>query len=605
MSFRNKLLAVFTVTIALVVALVAGIVSYSARRSFERIDQARTAALETQFRRDFQRRRRDVAEQVSAIATSDPVLRTAANLSSGADASIYVSDAETLAASRQLDLLELVAADGSIISSAQWPGHFGYKDAWVVKHAPDSSESVRGALLKREENGQGTMLGVVSVAPVTAGGYTVYIAGGQRLDREFLNTILLPEGMRAMLYQSLQPAFTPQDLVGPGGLVENSERLRPLIEDVSREKREVSRNIFWPDGSSESFHGFPLQGPDNDVLGVLLLGSSRAEIVSLEQHIRSVGFFVGTGGILLAMIFSALLAHRVTRPVAQLAEAAARVSGGDWTARAEIYGDDELAQLAHSFNDMTEQLADQREKLVQSERVAAWRELARRLAHELKNPLFPMQITLENLIRARERGGSLFDETFEESTGTLFAALGNLKSIIARFSDFSKMPAPEFHRVDINDLVAQVAQLFSAQLSSTAEGAIALEVRRDSASCTIQADAEQLRRVLQNLVLNAMDAMPRGGTLSVSTTREDDQVRITVADTGTGLTPEECARLFTPYYTTKQHGTGLGLAIVQAVISDHHGKITVESRLNSGTTFIIDLPVEQPLGPMAWSAHVQ
>jgi two-component system nitrogen regulation sensor histidine kinase NtrY len=604
-SFRNKLLAVFSITIALVVALVAGIVSYSARRSFERTDQARTTALESQFRRDFDRRRHDAAEQVSAAASSDALLRMTASLSTGADANIYVNEASSVASARQMDLLELVSADGTILSSSQWPGHFGYKDPWVIQHAPQLGTPVIEGQLRREETSSGVMLAIVAVVPVEAGGYTLYVAGGQRLDREFMDSITLPDGMRAMLYQSLQPAFTPQNLVGTTGLVANSELLQPLIASVSEQKREVSSNVFWPDGSSETFHGFPLLGPGGEVLGVMLLGSSRAEIVALEQHIRSVAFFVGTGGILLAMLFSALLATRVTRPVEQLAEAAARIQEGDWSARVEVEGNDELARLAESFNEMTRQMLDQRERLLQSERVAAWRELARRLAHELKNPLFPMQITLENLIRAREQGGALFDETFEESTATLFAALGNLKTIIGRFSDFSKMPAPDFHRVSVNEIIHEVAGLFSAQLASRTGGAIQLELQLDQQAGPILADTEQLRRALQNLVLNAMDAMPKGGTLTIRTILENEVLRITISDTGTGLTHEECGRLFTPYYTTKQHGTGLGLAIVQSVVSDHHGKISVESRVNQGTTFVIELPVDQPTQLAARGANVQ
>jgi signal transduction histidine kinase len=108
----------------------------------------------------------------------------------------------------------------------------------------------------------------------------------------------------------------------------------------------------------------------------------------------------------------------------------------------------------------------------------------------------------------------------------------------------------------------------------------------------ISADPEQLRRALGNLVLNAMDAMPDSGTLRIRTSRHDGGVRLEVSDTGQGLTEEECGRLFTPYYTTKHHGTGLGLAIVQSVVSDHHGKISVESKQGRGATFIIDLPGE-------------
>jgi signal transduction histidine kinase len=117
-----------------------------------------------------------------------------------------------------------------------------------------------------------------------------------------------------------------------------------------------------------------------------------------------------------------------------------------------------------------------------------------------------------------------------------------------------------------------------------------LDVRVANEPMPLDADPELLHRALSNLVLNARDAMPDGGTVTLSAKLCGDQVEIRVSDTGQGLTPEECERLFTPYYTTKQHGTGLGLAIVQSVIADHHGKIAVESRAGEGATFIITLP---------------
>ena len=237
---------------------------------------------------------------------------------------------------------------------------------------------------------------------------------------------------------------------------------------------------------------------------------------------------------------------------------------------------------------MTEQLLEQRERAIQAERVAAWRELARRLAHELKNPLFPLQITIENLQRAR--GSAEFDEVFAESTTTLLAELGNLKTIIGRFSDFAKMPTPQFETVDVNDVVRSVMKLYDARFQANGRPKIepVLELANDGAR--ISADPEQLRRAFGNLVLNAMDAMPEGGTLRIRTTHHGGGVRIKISDTGQGLTEEECGRLFTPYYTTKQHGTGLGLAIVQSVVSDHQGKIAVVSQPGRGATFVIDLP---------------
>jgi two-component system, NtrC family, nitrogen regulation sensor histidine kinase NtrY len=190
------------------------------------------------------------------------------------------------------------------------------------------------------------------------------------------------------------------------------------------------------------------------------------------------------------------------------------------------------------------------------------------------------------LQRVRERSPEEFEEVFRESTATLLSELENLKAIIGRFSDFAKMPQPQLETVDLNALVRDSLKLFEAQMAA-AVVTPRLELAADLRA--VHADPGQLGRAVQNLVLNAIDAMPEGGTLTIRTAANDGGVRLEIADTGQGLTPEECDRLFTPYYTTKTHGTGLGLAIVQSVVSDHGGKIAVRSVPGKGTTFAIDL----------------
>jgi nitrogen fixation/metabolism regulation signal transduction histidine kinase len=303
---------------------------------------------------------------------------------------------------------------------------------------------------------------------------------------------------------------------------------------------------------------------------------------------------LGGLGILFGVAASYAVAARVTRPVEQLAGAARAIAGGDWTVLAGVKASGEIEALAIAFDTMTRQLVDQRERLVQAERVAAWRELARRLAHELKNPLFPLRITIDNLRRARALPAEEFDEVFIESMTTLATGLANLNAVIGRFSDFARMPAPELEQVSPNEIVQRTVRLFQAQLQTPGRPPIAVVLDLDPALGTIRADPEQLGRVCQNLLLNAIDAMPAGGDVTIRTRRSDGVVRLEIADTGEGLTDEERKRLFTPYYTTKQHGTGLGLAIVQSVVADHAGKIWVESEPGRGTTFYIELPTSPP-----------
>jgi signal transduction histidine kinase len=199
-----------------------------------------------------------------------------------------------------------------------------------------------------------------------------------------------------------------------------------------------------------------------------------------------------------------------------------------------------------------------------------------------------LQITIENLQRSRTLPPAEFDEVFQESTDTLLAEVHHLKQIIQSFSDFAKMPPPELQPSDINEIAAAALRLFEAQFARSA-----IRVKLDLAEGlpSVPADPHQLGRAVRNLVLNALDAMPEGGTLTVRTLGHGEFVRLEISDTGSGLTAEECARLFTPYYTTKQHGTGLGLAVVQSVVSDHRGRIAVESAAGQGASFRIDLPV--------------
>jgi signal transduction histidine kinase len=161
------------------------------------------------------------------------------------------------------------------------------------------------------------------------------------------------------------------------------------------------------------------------------------------------------------------------------------------------------------------------------------------------------------------------------------------------------MPAPHFARVNINEALRNAVRLFEPQFNAVGKPPVIPEYFLTEPLPEIDADADLLHRAFQNLVLNALDAMPAGGTLTMRTTEHEGSIRIEVSDTGKGLTLEECSRLFTPYYTTKVQGTGLGLAIIQSVVSDHHGTITVSSDEGHGTTFRIELPQRQASLPPA------
>jgi signal transduction histidine kinase len=592
MSFRTKVFLIFLITVLASVSLVAYGVTYYTQRAFEQMDAARTDALVNQFKKEFAQRGETVVQQVENITNADVTVRMVLDLARpNADSSLYLHDANGAAQTHNLDFVEFVNSDGALISSAQYPARVGYKVDWVTSNKNwDSS----GAFLKREELPDGVALSLTAVRTATVGEKVVYIVGGRRLDQNFLASLVLPTGMRALLYRNLESSFAPTALTDTAGPIQQADQFQSLIEQIQKDPQPgtIVKTIQWTNdpASAETFHAMPLTGRHNELLGVLLLGSPQRELVQLRRQILRTAGLVALAAICIGLLLSFWVSKRITQPVEELANGARDVASGRWDTHIDVQGSDEVGQLAEAFNNMTRTLASQKEKLVQTERVAAWRELARRLAHELRNPLFPLQITVENLQRARQLGPAQFQEVFNEATATLKAELANLNSIVGRFSDFSKMPVPHFTRVNVNDALRNAVRLFEPQFTAVGKPAITTEYFLNEALPEIDADPDLLHRAFQNLVLNALDAMPVGGTLTLRTSEREDTVRIEVSDTGKGLTPEECSRLFTPYYTTKQLGTGLGLAIVQSVVADHLGTISVSSEEGRGTAFRIDLP---------------
>jgi two-component system nitrogen regulation sensor histidine kinase NtrY len=589
LSLKTKLFLLVGLSIAASVGAVAWLIEERAHESFRRIEEERTATLVNQFRRDFDHEGQEIARGMETIANSDSMLRTAIELSGVSDYSTHVNDAAGYASAQRLDFLDIVAADGTIISSAHWPARFGTKQRWFL----DNPAFPQQAFLKQVETAQGNVLALLCLRKVATLGTTLYVIGGRKLDA-VLESLSPPAGMRISIYSA------PEQ--GTGGIVSSGNQsntgqnldpatLMPLIQKATDQRNESSATIEVGTGGEQEVivHAIPLPGYSDHIPAVLLVSNSLEQELGLERRIRNVSLIIALIGVVVGVSLSAIVAARLTRPINDLAEAAIDIGEGRFDVQVEPSSNDEIGCLAVAFNRMTEELIAQRDRLVQSERVAAWRELARRLAHELKNPLFPLQITVENLLRARENTPEQFDEVFRESTATLLAEIANLKTIIGRFSDFSKMPAPQLQPLDLDELVRSVAQLFQGQLSSgPARIEPDLQLGRLPA---VNADPVLLRRVVENLVLNAIDAMPQGGRLTFRTSVNHRSAVLEISDTGAGLTPEECARLFTPYYTTRQHGTGLGLAIAQSVVSDHRGKISVASAKNAGTTFRVELPL--------------
>jgi signal transduction histidine kinase len=309
------------------------------------------------------------------------------------------------------------------------------------------------------------------------------------------------------------------------------------------------------------------------------------------NYIRALALATAGAGIVFGLLLSYWGLARVSRPLARLTAAAREVESGSLGARVEVRSRTEAGQLAGAFNDMVRHLAEERERSVQNERVAARREMAREITRKIKESLFPLQMTAEDLVHAREETSERFDEIFFESTASLRAELERLKNVAARFSEFAKMPPPRRVPVSVNEAVRAALKTLEPQFSAVGRPPVTPEVYFREPTAVIEADPNLLRTALENLLLHSLEAMPAGGTLTIRTPKQDGVARIEITGAGTSLRPEECSRLFALSQASRESATGLGLATAQAVVTDLGGRISAESGPGVGTTFRLEFPL--------------
>jgi signal transduction histidine kinase len=276
--------------------------------------------------------------------------------------------------------------------------------------------------------------------------------------------------------------------------------------------------------------------------------------------------------LLVSALITLAVARRTTRPIQELQKFTRQVALGDLDVQVPAGGQDELGDLARSFNRMTRELKENHEKLVRAEKDAAWREMARQVAHEIKNPLTPLRLSADLLERARAEGSGEFD-----------AILARTVEIIRRQCDHMREIAKDFHAfagrhhdlrpVDVAAALDEVLALHDAWARDSR-----IEVVRTGDGGIVRADPDELRRALINLVSNAFEAMPEGGRFEADVRTADGRVAVELGDTGPGITEEQRGHLFEPYFTTRSSGTGLGLAIVRRIVEDLGGEVTLRNR---------------------------
>jgi nitrogen fixation/metabolism regulation signal transduction histidine kinase len=295
---------------------------------------------------------------------------------------------------------------------------------------------------------------------------------------------------------------------------------------------------------------------------------------------------------LLAILASFRLSDEIVRPLVNLEEATRKVAEGDFSFRILSRSRDELSLLADSFNQMVMELEKSRLKSMQTEKVAAWQEIAQRLAHEIKNPLTPIKLSAQRILKRYGEDAVDFGEVLHSSVDSIIREVDGLDALLTEFRNFSRLPAPQPQPVILKDLILEASATYRHKGEN-----VSIHCEEVPGDIRLSLDPGQIKQVFANLITNSIDAMPGGGDI---TFRADlikkgntRYCRIQVEDTGCGIAPENFSQVFNPYYTTKSFGTGLGLSVVERIVFDHKGQIWFESHPGVGTTFFIDLPAQE------------
>lgn len=350
-------------------------------------------------------------------------------------------------------------------------------------------------------------------------------------------------------------------------------------------KLEIKSNEY-SDSYQQAY--FPILNTKNDISVIV----QSLHPPSLEANSK-VSDFVGT--LLNVYVFLFLLAtsialavsNSITRPLVQLGNKLKSVKLGSHNEKLQWNSSDELGQLVSNYNNMVSQLDDSAKLLARTERDLAWREMARQVAHEIKNPLTPMKLNIQYLLRAKNQDSRDMNDMIERVSNTLIEQIDNLTGIANAFSNFGKMPQAENNKVVLNEVVEAVHLLFKKRDD------IDFNMYQPIDDMWVYADKNHLIRILNNIIKNAIQAIPieRRGAIEIRLYRESKNAVISVKDNGSGIPDDMKEKVFSPYFTTKNSGTGLGLAICSNMVESFNGRLHFTTELNKGTTFFIEIPL--------------
>jgi two-component system, NtrC family, nitrogen regulation sensor histidine kinase NtrY len=557
MTFRTRVLLAF-VPVVLVPLLVFGLgVRRAVRDRIAAQYRRRVDALVAVIREDFAERSRSIAGRLAALkaaATDDNRLRGAAVQT--ADRQYLLDYAGTAMRLGGLDMLQIQDGAGRIVSS----GHFRQEFDRLEPALPRLVASAPGGVaLVEARTAEGRFLALVRVDSLRLAGQQWTLVGGTTVDAASLAGLARDTTLRVVLELSGAAAAPPPAPAGAASDTVVGELQVPFVESDSGRLAPARIVVTAP-------------------------------LTALAEVRRSVDFWflvAALATLAVAVVVGGWLASRVTQPLADLAGAAAAVDLERLETAFASDRPDEIGALTRLLGEMTARLRAGAARLREIERRAAMGDLARQVNHDIKNGLAPLRNVLRHLAEVARDSPSRLPAVLAERRETLESSLAYLETLAANYARL--YPETRVGPCEVNDVVRETLRLIAP-----ADG-ITLGAELVEGLPRVRADALVLRRILENLVRNAVEAMDgRGGAVTVRTERLDGaRLRITVVDQGKGMSQQELARVFDDFYTTKPGGTGLGLSIVRRLVLDLSGSLKVETEPGQGTRFFVELPGEE------------
>ncbi len=581
MRLRGRFTLWFALTALVPIAVAAVVTRYVVARSYRQEYERTRLAAEQALRREVERLRVELEVKVGpdVLGSKDhdlprrffQVWRSSGN---AADVQRELREGgHRLMRTLMLDFLTVTDERGQVLAALHWPAQMGDEDRRAERWAARPGEAFFARVKVQRAGARPEILVVAAARRVSDAGRHVFIAAGREVEVAVLDAVRRPGRVDARIVDAAGAVLIP-----------------PAEVDFARMFAAAPIRIA-------------LDGADAQPVAWIELAVSAEGLDQLLLQVTLVSAVLAASAVLLMVLLGLLVARRMTRDLDRLVEGAQAAARGDLGHRVEVTSRDEVGAVAAELNRMMEDLHDAKERLVIAERIAAWQEIARRLAHEIKNPLTPIQMAMDTLRKTWRKQHPQLGEILEESTTTVLEEADRLKRIVAEFSEFARLPKPTFGPCDLSDVVSSTLALY--------QGGAPVQARLADNLPAIDADRGQLIQILHNLLENARDAIAQrhgadggadgvgggGGAIVVSTRLGDagDRVELIVDDNGPGVPTELKDRLFTPYFTPKQGkgGTGLGLAIVHRVVSDHGGRIGIADAPGGGGRFVVELPIKQ------------